>query len=89
VVNQLHNKLPCVIRTIESKTKRWVEYLARKAQIRYAFKILVQEHEGKKQLWISTLWRECNIRMAFQDRVCENFDSVRLAQGVARERGDS
>ena len=60
----------------------WVGHPARMEQIRHAHKSLAQKNGAKKQFWIPRLTAEGNIKMGFQDRRCENFDSVRLAQEV-------
>jgi len=64
---------------------RWTEHVARTAERRYAYTVMVRRPEGKRPL--GTLRRRCgdNIKMDLQEVRWRNMDWFDLAQGWNRK----
>jgi hypothetical protein len=65
-LNDLYS-LPNVIRVIKSRRMRWAGHVARMAEKRGAYRILVGRPEGRRPLWRPRRRWEDNIKMDFQE----------------------
>jgi len=67
---------PNIIRVIKSRRIRWVEHLARAANSKGAYRVLMARIKGKKSLGRTGLRREDNIKKDIQE--------LGLGHGLAR-----
>jgi len=67
-LNDLYSS-PNIVRVIKSR-KRWVGHVARMAECRGVYRVLVGKPEGKRSLVRQRRRWEENIKMDLQDMVC-------------------
>jgi hypothetical protein len=77
---------PNIVRVIKSRIMRWAGYVARMAEGRGVYRVLMEEPEGKRQLGRPRHRWEDNIKMVLQEVVCEGMDWIELAQDRDRWR---
>ena len=77
-LNNLYSS-PNIVRVKKSKRMRLAGHVARMAERRGVYRVLVGEPEGKRPLWRHRLKWEDNIKMDLQDVEYEGMDWIELA----------
>jgi len=85
--SRLHNKepndlypLPNILRVKKSRRIRWAGHVARMAEERGVYRVLVGKPEGRSPLRKRRCRCVCNIRMDLQEVGCGYMDWIGLAQ---------
>jgi len=77
---------PNIVRVIKSRRKRWAGHVARMAERRGMYRVLVGKPEVKRPLGGPRSRWEDNIKMDFQEVGCGGMDWIELAQDMDRWR---
>jgi hypothetical protein len=77
---------PNIFRVIKSRRNRWAGYVARMAERRGVYRVLVGKPVGKRHLGRPKRRWEDNIKMDFQEVGCGGMDWIELAQDRDRWR---
>ena len=77
---------PNIVRVIKSRRMRWAGSVARMAQRRGVYRVLMGKSEGNRQLRIPRRRWEDNIKMDLQEVGCGIMDWIELAQDRDRWR---
>jgi hypothetical protein len=90
---RLHNEELCnlynspnIIRVIKSRRMRWAGHVARRGEMRNAYRDLVGKHEEKRPLGILRRGWENNIRMDVREVGWEGVDWMNLAENTDQWR---
>jgi hypothetical protein len=84
-LNDLYSS-PTIVRVIKSRTIRWVGHVARMAEGRGVYRVLVGKPEGKRPLGRPRCRWEDNIKIDRQEVGCGGMDWIELAQDRDRWR---
>jgi hypothetical protein len=90
---KLHNEelsdlysLPNIVRVVKSRRMRWAGHVARMAEGRSVYRVLVGKSEGRRQLETPRRRWEDNIKMDLQEVGCGAMDWIELVQDRDRWR---